>query len=210
MSQVKVSKIGQDFFQGTYNAISVLVRKSDGYVNATKIAGDNKKDINQYFRWNGWKSIVEHWKGLNGEEAVAMYVLITGFTRETYGSYVHPDLVHFVCEWCDIGYAFQVQKIMNGIDGIVHASLKEKGLEDNKINATPFFQEIVELFGDLSNHLYDFCRETSMIVSKGSRIDMFRELGNIHGKVMDSKKKMGEPSDSDEEEEEEEDEDEDS
>jgi hypothetical protein len=54
-------------------------------------------------------------KNANIPAQPAKYALLRGYNVDTQGTYVHPDLVHFVAEWVDLSYAFRVQKILDSI-----------------------------------------------------------------------------------------------
>ncbi|EAX93011.1 hypothetical protein TVAG_007350 [Trichomonas vaginalis G3] len=58
--------------------------------------------------------------------------------NEFKGICIHPDLVHFVAEWCSVKYAFYVKDIMDSIDKKVHEKLDEEELEDTVENAKHF------------------------------------------------------------------------
>ncbi|KAI5533636.1 KilA, N-terminal/APSES-type HTH, DNA-binding family [Trichomonas vaginalis G3] len=60
------------------------------------------------------------------------------FMNEFKGICIHPDLVHFVAEWCSVKYAFYVKYIMDSIDKKVHEKLDEEELEDTVENAKHF------------------------------------------------------------------------
>ena len=131
----KIASNGEEFTRSDYNGVSIIIRDKDGFINATKIAKDNgkQKNLDKYFKSDKWKEIHEAFKNslpkkVGGDKIELIYTIKTG-TQEIYGSYVHPELIHFVAEWCDISYAFKVSAIMNNINRI--KDLKSRDGNDN-------------------------------------------------------------------------------
>ena len=138
----------ETFTIGTYNGISVLVRDKDGYINAAKL-GNNKKRARKYANGESFNEICDLWmknrsaqKGAD-PKMTAKYQILNA-SNEFKGTYVHPDLVHFVAEWVDISYAFTVANIMNSINDKVHEVLNTQQLPDTPENAKPAFVEVVK------------------------------------------------------------------
>ncbi|KAI5501108.1 KilA, N-terminal/APSES-type HTH, DNA-binding family [Trichomonas vaginalis G3] len=136
---------GETFTKGTYNGIEVLRRDKDGYINATKMAREAERlnHLNRFLNSTKMQEILEFWlKEYGGAKSgstskQAFYELTRGVINEFKGIYIHPDLVHFVAEWCSVKYAFYVKDIMDSIDKKVHEKLDEEELEDTVENAKP-------------------------------------------------------------------------
>ena len=150
-----IESSGERFIKSDYNGISILIREKDGFINATKIAKDNgkQKHLNKYFKSKKWSEICEKfkeiallqkrgngnnsennnenlnlpqkWRGSENTEILTNYVINSVGNCEIYGTYVHPDLVHFVTEWCNIEYAFKVNIIMNNINKLKELEHKD-------------------------------------------------------------------------------------
>jgi hypothetical protein len=58
------------------------------------------------------------------------------------GKYVNSELVHFICEWASIKYAFIVRDIMDSINGLVHVELQKNKLPDTPTNSIPILNKI--------------------------------------------------------------------
>ena len=127
---------GERIIKDDYNGVSILIREKDGFINATKIAKDNGKQnhLCRFFESEKWKEICEKFKEIalrqkrsNGKnyENYELFYNISNVCIECRGTYVIPDLIHFVAEWCNIEYAFKVNIIMNNIN-----KLKELKHED--------------------------------------------------------------------------------
>ena len=154
LNTAKIESNNETFTRSDYNGVSILIRDKDGYINATKIAKDNDKQkrLNEYFKSDKWKEICSIMKNISpdfsGKTYTQLYYKITtteiGGKIETYGTYVHPDLVHFVAEWCNIEYAFKVNIIMNEIN-----KLKEV----NKKNGNEYLNKIITELKDKNEYL---------------------------------------------------------
>ncbi|KAI5553800.1 hypothetical protein TVAGG3_0248150 [Trichomonas vaginalis G3] len=142
---------GETFTKGTYNGIEVLRRDKDGYINATKMAREAGRlnHLNRFLNSAKMQEILEFWlkeygRAKSGSTSKqAFYELTKGVINEFKGIYIHPDLVHFVAEWCSVKYAFYVKDIMDSIDKKVHKKLDEEELEDTVENAKHLFEEEV-------------------------------------------------------------------
>ncbi|KAI5531883.1 hypothetical protein TVAGG3_0360030 [Trichomonas vaginalis G3] len=142
---------GETFTKGTYNGIEVLRRDKDGYINATNMAREAGKlnHLNRFLNSAKMQEILEFWMNEYGgaksgsTSKQAFYELTKGVMNEFKGIYIHPDLVHFVAEWCSVKYAFYVKDIMDSIDKKVHEKLDEEELEDTVENAKPLFEQEV-------------------------------------------------------------------
>ena len=144
----KITSNGETFTRADYNGVSILIRDKDGYINVTKIYKDNnvsRQSFNTYMNSEKWKEICNNFKNnflsvfTDRTEIIEFYNINNkeheGYKREIYGTYVHPDLVHFVAEWCNISYAFKVSVIMNNINTIKNLTHVEGNENlDNIIN----------------------------------------------------------------------------
>ncbi|KAI5520750.1 hypothetical protein TVAGG3_0554270 [Trichomonas vaginalis G3] len=142
---------GETFTKGTYNGIEVLRRDKNGYINATKMAREAGRlnHLNRFLNSTKMQEILEFWMNEYGQaksgstSKQAFYELTRGVINEFKGIYIHPDLIHFVAEWCSVKYAFYVKDIMDSIDKKVHEKLDEEELEDTVENAKHLFEEEV-------------------------------------------------------------------
>ncbi|KAI5526016.1 hypothetical protein TVAGG3_0273200 [Trichomonas vaginalis G3] len=157
---------GETFTKGTYNGIEVLRRDKDGYINATKMAREAGKlnHLNRFLNSAKMQEILEFWMNEYGgaksgsTSKQAFYELTKGVMNEFKGIYIHPDLVHFVAEWCSVKYAFYVKDIMDSIDKKVHEKLDEEELEDTVENAKPLFeQEVRKMCEKQLEHERELC-----------------------------------------------------
>ena len=119
---------------GDYNGISILIRDSDGYINATKLAAQQsetkRNNLGRYLKSAEMKEIIQYWKEFElpnrrlkseaTQDSPVFYELIK-VSNEFRGIYVNPDLIHFVAEWIDIDYAFAVKHVMDKINEYSHA-----------------------------------------------------------------------------------------
>ena len=133
----------ETFTWSSYNDISILIRDLDGYVNATKMASDNGKQKNFSRFMNGEKmnEVVKFWIETCATSKTILqkkdpfYLLNEGISNEyndLRGTYVHPELIHFIAEWISVEYAFKVSYIMNSINELYH--IKNTSFEDERKN----------------------------------------------------------------------------
>ncbi|KAI5544126.1 hypothetical protein TVAGG3_0095950 [Trichomonas vaginalis G3] len=179
---------GETFTKGTYNGIEVLRRDKDGYINATKMAREARRlnHLNRFLNSTKMQEILEFWMNEYGQaksgstSKQAFYELTRGVINEFKGIYIHPDLVHFVAEWCSVKYAFYVKDIMDSIDKKVHEKLDEEELEDTVENAKHLFEEEVRKMHEKQlEHEREMCygyRDSPYELDQWEQEDLKREF----------------------------------
>ncbi|KAI5510304.1 hypothetical protein TVAGG3_0716700 [Trichomonas vaginalis G3] len=179
---------GETFTKGTYNGIEVLRRDKDGYINATKMAREvgRLNHLNRFLNSTKMQEILEFWMNECGQaksgstSKQAFYELTKGVINEFKGIYIHPDLVHFVAEWCSVKYAFYVKDIMDSIDKKVHEKLDEEELEDTVENAKHLFEEEVRKMCEKQlEHEREICygyKDSSYELDQWEQEDLKREF----------------------------------
>ena len=122
--QAEQIEINGDIFTfSTYNGLNVIVAPT-GYINATNLCKQCGKDFRHYKENQEWTEIVNYFEKQQLSEfrrlvGPAEYRIHSGIPDKykfLRGTYVHPDLIHFVAHWCSIEYAFKVSKVMNLIN----------------------------------------------------------------------------------------------
>jgi hypothetical protein len=139
-TQKVIKSNNESFTQKTFNGVSILVRGVDGYVNASKMGnGDVAHQVRHYLSGKKFNEICDVWgmemKNANIPAQPAKYALLSGYNVDTQGTYVHPDMVHFVAEWVDLEYAFTVQKIMSDLNKQLHSIMEDNDLPDEPVVA---------------------------------------------------------------------------
>lgn len=127
-------KTNEIFKISTYNNdISVIIYEKNGYYNATKICNDNNKKLKNLIRNVSWKRFLEAYLKCEPAQNISDIIieLDEGYLNELKGTYIHPSLINYVCEWCNYEYAVKVSKIMRTINEELH--IKNITL-DQKIN----------------------------------------------------------------------------
>ena len=95
----------------------------------------NEKRFKQICENRAWQEYLEEFKikyMISPEIGKPIYELKRGYTIETRGSYVHPELVNFIAFWSIPKYAINVGKIMDLI--IEKNQLSSKTLKDTIVD----------------------------------------------------------------------------
>lgn len=131
----------ETFTIGTYNGLSITIRNKDKYVNASKMCNDVNKDFRTFCKSKRYKDIIEFWRSDRSAQICAYhnetvkYELKLGYDNDTRGQYIHPDLIHFVAEYCSVKYSFYVKHIMDSINNSIHDSFNKNNIEDTVDNS---------------------------------------------------------------------------
>lgn len=122
----QITSNNETFTESTYNGFKIIIRDSDGYINASNVVKQinelehTNKQIKTLFKSVQYKDfenklrIVLLGKILPGKEL--KYNLLNGVLKYLRGSYVHPKIINFVCFWCSPSYALLVTEIMDSIN----------------------------------------------------------------------------------------------
>ena len=156
---VKTVDTKQDsFIHGTYNGIEIISRKSDGYVNASKMVQvlRGAKEDTQFRRFlrenKSWKEYLDAFKEdfyLDEKVQIEKRPDLIEKWQNCYapkyrGTYVHPKLINYIAIWASPKYAIYVGDIMDQINDKVHEKLDEQDKEDTPENAIEALNSVVE------------------------------------------------------------------
>jgi hypothetical protein len=178
-TQPKIQSNGEDFTTRTYMGVSILVRDKDGYVNASKMGnGDDGRRARDFinpdprYRKSKFAEICDKWSSRMVSKP-AKYKLDKGFDNDVKGTYIHPDLVHFVAEWIDLDYAWVVVRIVKEINKQLHSIMEDNDLPDEPVVAKKLLdsatlvlkvkdaeiEELKEDYEKLESDFYDLALE---------------------------------------------------
>lgn len=127
----KINYKDELFIKSTYNGVSILIRKKDGYINASKMGNNNKlarKFVNSEKFYNLCEIYKKFGSGRNCPDQIIPKYELKNVANELKGIYINPELVHFVAEWVNYEYAFTVSRIMDSIN----ERAKLKNISDNE------------------------------------------------------------------------------
>ena len=99
---------GEDFTEGLYNGIKVLKRKSDGFINATKMCNQFGKNFRFIFQNESFREYFEEfcleydknpcrWKSIG-----FIYELKQGYSKLVSGTSVYRRLVNCIVFWASL------------------------------------------------------------------------------------------------------------
>ena len=121
----QITSNNETFTQSVYNGFKIIIRNSDGYINASNVV----KQIND--RENTTKQIKTLFKSVQYQDFenrlsnILLGKILPGknlkynlneVSKQLRGSYVHPKLINFICFWCSPSYALLVSEIMDSIN----------------------------------------------------------------------------------------------
>ena len=163
MSTVQNQKIlcnNETFTLSAYNGFKIIIRDSDGYINASNIVKQineqekTKKEIKTLFKSVQYRDFENALKTiLPGKELKYNLLNVKNNLR---GSYVHPKIINFVCFWCSPKYASLDGKIMDSINEQNTTEMNKliQNLQDenNKLKS----QVIQDIGDNLENSKYIF------------------------------------------------------
>ena len=145
MSTVQNQKIksnNETFTLSAYNGFKIIIRDSDGYINASDVVKQiNKKEkltkqIKTLFKSVQYQDFENALKTILPSK-ILKYNLLNDFSKHLRGSYVHPKIINFVCFWCSPSYALLVGEIMDSINEqnttVMNKLIQDLQDENNKL-----------------------------------------------------------------------------
>ena len=148
----QITSNNETFIQSVYNGFKIIIRNSDGYINASNVV----KQIND--RENTTKQIKTLFKSVQYQDFEnrlrnilpginLKYNLINDVNNNLRGSYVHPKLINFICFWCSPSYALLVSEIMDSINE-QNTTKMNKLIQDLQNENNELKTQIIQDIGD--------------------------------------------------------------
>ncbi|KAA6321993.1 MAG: hypothetical protein EZS28_054484, partial [Streblomastix strix] len=123
MIQVDTTTILQNdvqFINASYNGMTILVRQSDGYINATQFCEQYDKQFRALIKLDRWKDYIqaeiEEGRSERNLSHPLIDIITKGYANDLKGYYVHPILINYIAIWISPKYAVTVRKIMDSIN----------------------------------------------------------------------------------------------
>lgn len=130
-----IETIDDKYSKAKFGPFEVIMMSDNGYVNATKLCVSAKKDFFEWKRSKSAKSYMKYLESLPGFSGNKLIITDTG-RNSIRGSYVHPDLIINIAQWCSPEYSHKVTKVMHEYHS--KQAIEEKdaiiGKKDDKID----------------------------------------------------------------------------
>jgi FtsZ-binding cell division protein ZapB len=119
LNEIIFEDLDASFARGHYGPFAVVLRKADGYVNATKLAARGHKRFDNWLANKGSRELINAVAAQlapvapSGPALGATAVVTGGAIPETRGTYVHPLLVPHIASWVSTDFAIRASEIVN-------------------------------------------------------------------------------------------------
>ena len=114
MNEIIFQDINDNFAYGIYLHFNVIIMKSNGYINATKLC--KHVEGKDYKEWRRYKNAQELIKELENSVSVNSRppeIECFNIENNIKGIYVHPDLIPHIASYMSPKYAIMISKIVN-------------------------------------------------------------------------------------------------
>lgn len=107
----------ESYIQSTFNGLeneqifNVLFRKSDGYINVTKLCKDGNKEFKQWRRSNHATKLLQAFQKKYPDTEL-LQLVNGGRNYKISGTYAHPDLVPHIASWISEEFAVMISFII--------------------------------------------------------------------------------------------------
>jgi hypothetical protein len=105
--------INAEYGRGKYGDFEVIIMKSNGYINATKLCSNGGKKYKNWSRLQGSQELIKYFQENYKGPDMVFRSIAGGQIIEIRGTYVHPDLIPHIASWISPAFAFKVSKIVN-------------------------------------------------------------------------------------------------
>ena len=169
----KVIEAGKyTFIKTTYNDISVLIEKDSGYYNATKICKDNGKRFGNLSQNSDFKDMILSVSAGAGIPACGLIMKINedipDAHKDVRGTYIHPLLVNYVCQWANKAYAVKVSIMMNLINE--EAKLKCSTFESQLETEKRFVETLKDKNNSLEKQVAELIKSNEIIKTQNDEL----------------------------------------
>ena len=114
LTEIIYENVTAEYGWGKYGDFKVLIRRKDGYINATKLCKDGGKDLSNWTKNASSEALITEleWVLLIGRTQLSE-VHQGGSNYELSGTYVHPLLVPHIASWISPKFGVMASKIIN-------------------------------------------------------------------------------------------------
>lgn len=133
LDEIIYESVTPEYGWGRYGDFKVLIRKSDGYINLTKLCKDGGKELSDWTRLKCATFLLNELKAspqICGDGILT--VVVGGANVEIRGTYGHPLLAPHVASWTSPAFAVKVSYIVN--DHIVRSYREQIRVKDTRID----------------------------------------------------------------------------
>jgi hypothetical protein len=131
LAQVCFQLIKDSFWYGAYGEFRVIIDKTNGYVNATKMCRAGNKDYYDWSRLKSTQQLIQALQeellaentlrisppGIPGTEIIQCFNVIPSYgndvDRLVAGTYIHPDLVPSLAGWISPQFQLKANRVVN-------------------------------------------------------------------------------------------------
>ena len=169
--------IDENFAYCKLENTKIIIMKSNGYINATKLGNQYNEKVKNWFTNKSSKKIISGVKKLlNGEEP---YIMRNYGINKIKGTYVHPYLLTDICRWISADFSIKV------------SSWIEEWKSFSEENYNKYYTEISQIKPD--NKLQPEAEYQQYLHEKlGGEIEVETQVGRIdlltHYKLIEIKK----------------------
>ncbi len=172
LSELIFEDINSDYGRGNYGTISVIIRKKDGYINATKLCKDAGKELFNWNKNNMSNELMEELEQvLRIRRTSLMEVYQSGTIRELSGTYAHPKLIPHIASWSSVKFAVTVSEIVNNF--LVREYKETIRAKDTHIDE--LIQEVKETRHSLQEARQEIRFQTSTIEKQSRLLEVMNE-----------------------------------
>ena len=162
LSEIIYENVTEEYGWGKYGDFKVLIRRRDGYINATKLCSDGEKLFKNWLRLEGSKALISELEGSHLSRP-AMEVIQGGSNYDISGTYINPELIPHVASWISPPFAIKVSKIVNSY--IVREYKEQLKVKNGEIS-------------DLKKTLGEIKAQNSILISKVTNLSDRVEVAN--------------------------------
>lgn len=142
IASISFKEINENYSLGKYGDFNIIIMKSNGYINATKLCNDATSESEKQKPFRNWKvntsakEIMNKISEIVGCSVNDLSIVIGNDQPKVRGTYVHPNLIPSIASWASPEFAVHVSLIVNKY--VIRKAIKEQEKiiekKDNKID----------------------------------------------------------------------------
>lgn len=128
LAELVFEDVNADYGWGKYGEFKVLIRKSDGYINASKLCKDGGKLLGNWIENKTSSILIEEVHRSIGIPIDSLLCQVVQGPNDLRGTYVHNALIPHIASWVSPKFAVKVSQIVNEF------LLREHRMEVRRLN----------------------------------------------------------------------------
>ena len=114
INEIIFQDINDEYANGLYLGVNVIIMKTNGYINGSKLCSASNKLLTDWKRLKNTQEYINYIEEIAyGNSHRPLFITINDENNEIKGTYLNHDLIVDLCSWLSPEFKYKVSKIVN-------------------------------------------------------------------------------------------------